>query len=170
MVNKDLTVLEIVTYGHSVLLKKAEVIKSINQDILDLAEKMVYTMHSAPGLGLAAPQVNQSVRLITTDLSVGEKNEDLIILINPEILSHEGEQIMEEGCLSVPGINEKVTRPNKITIKGIDLQEKEREIEAEGLLARILCHEIDHINGKLFISHLSPLKRRLIRKKLTKAT
>lgn len=170
MVNKDLTVLEIVTYGHPVLLKKAEVIKSINQDILDLAEKMVYTMHSAPGLGLAAPQVNQSVRLITTDLSVGEKNEDLIILINPEILSHEGEQIMEEGCLSVPGINEKVTRPNKITIKGIDLQEKEREIEAEGLLARILCHEIDHINGKLFISHLSPLKRRLIRKKLTKAT
>lgn len=170
MVNKDLTVLEIVTYGHPVLLKKAEVIKSINQDILDLAEKMVYTMHSAPGLGLAAPQVNQSVRLITTDLSVGEKNENLIILINPEILSHEGEQIMEEGCLSVPGINEKVTRPNKITIKGIDLQEKEREIEAEGLLARILCHEIDHINGKLFISHLSPLKRRLIRKKLTKAT
>lgn len=170
MANKDLTVLEIVTYGHPVLLKKAEVIKSINQDILDLAEKMVYTMHSAPGLGLAAPQVNQSVRLITTDLSVGEKNEDLIILINPEILSHEGEQIMEEGCLSVPGINEKVTRPNKITIKGIDLQEKEREIEAEGLLARILCHEIDHINGKLFISHLSPLKRRLIRKKLTKAT
>ncbi|MEE8377247.1 MAG: peptide deformylase [Candidatus Aminicenantaceae bacterium] len=170
MVNKDLTVLEIVTYGHPVLLKKAEVIKSINQDILDLAEKMVYTMHSAPGLGLAAPQVNQSVRLITTDLSVGEKNEDLIILINPEILSHEGEQIMEEGCLSVPGINEKVTRPNKITIKGIDLQEKEREIEAEGLLARILCHEIDHINGKLFISHLSPLKRRLIRKKFNKAT
>ena len=161
-----MTVLEIVTYGHPVLLKKAEEIKNINQDIVDLAEKMVYTMHSAPGIGLAAPQVNQSLRLITADLSVGENNEDLIILINPELLSQEGEQIMEEGCLSVPGINEKVTRPNKITIKGIDLQEKEREIEAEGLLARILCHEIDHINGKLFISHLSPLKRRLIRKKL----
>ncbi len=169
MGEKELTLLEIVTYGHSVLLKKAEEIKNINQDIVDLAEKMVYTMHSAPGIGLAAPQVNQSVRLITADLSVGEKNEDLIILINPEILFHEGEQIMEEGCLSVPGINEKVTRPNKVTIKGIDLQEKEREIEAEGLLARILCHEIDHINGKLFISHLSPLKRRLIRKKLHKA-
>lgn len=170
MIGKELTVLEIVTYGHPVLLKKAEEIKNINQDIVDLAEKMVYTMHCAPGIGLAAPQVNQSLRLITADLSVGEKNEDLIILINPELLNPEGEQIMEEGCLSVPGINEKVTRPNKITIKGIDLQEKEREIEAEGLLARILCHEIDHINGKLFISHLSPLKRRLIRKKFNKAT
>lgn len=170
MIGKELTVLEIVTYGHPVLLKKAEEIKNINQDIVDLTEKMVYTMHSAPGIGLAAPQVNQSLRIITADLSVGEKNEDLIILINPELLSPEGEQIMEEGCLSVPGINEKVTRPYKVTIKGIDLQEKEREIEAEGLLARILCHEIDHINGKLFISHLSPLKRRLIRKKLNKAT
>ena len=170
MIGKELTLLEIVTYGHPVLLKKAEEIKNINQDIVDLAEKMVYTMHSAPGIGLAAPQVNQSLRIITADLSVGEKNEDLIILINPELLSPEGEQIMEEGCLSVPGINEKVTRPYKVTIKGIDLQEKEREIEAEGLLARILCHEIDHIDGKLFISHLSPLKRRLIRKKLNKAT
>ncbi len=169
MIGKELTLLEIVTYGHPVLLKKAEVIKNINQNIVALAEKMVYTMHSTPGIGLAAPQVNQSVRLITADLSVGEKNEDLIILINPEILSHEGEQILEEGCLSVPGINEKVTRPNKITIKGIDLQEKEREIEAEGLLARILCHEIDHINGKLFISHLSPLKSRHKKKKLNKA-
>ena len=170
MVGKELTVLEIVTYGHPVLLKKAEEVKNINQNIVDLAEQMVHTMHSAPGLGLAAPQVNQSVRLITVDLSVGEKNEDLVILINPELSSQEGKQIMEEGCLSVPGINEKVTRPYKVKVKGIDLQEREREIEAEGLLARILCHEIDHINGKLFISHLSPLKRRLIRKKFNKAT
>jgi len=170
MVEKDLTVLEIVTYGHPVLTKKAKEVKNVNQDIVDLAEQMVHTMHSAPGIGLAAPQVNQSVRLITADLSVGEKYEDLIILINPELSSQEGEQIMEEGCLSVPGINEKVTRPYKVIVKGIDLQENEREIEADGLLARILCHEIDHINGKLFISHLSPLKRSLIRKKLNKAT
>jgi len=165
---KDLTVLEIVTFGHPVLLKKAEEIKNINQDIIDLAKLMVHTMHSAPGIGLAAPQVNQSVRLITADLSVGEKDEELIILINPELSSKEGEQILEEGCLSVPGINEKVTRPYKVKVKGIDLKEKEREIVAEGLLARILCHEIDHINGKLFISHLSPLKRSLIRKKFNK--
>jgi len=169
MLEKNLTVLEIVTYGHPVLSKKAEEIKDINQDIVDLAEQIVHTMHSTPGLGLAAPQVNQSGRIITADLSVGEKNEDLIILINPELSSQEGEQIMEEGCLSVPGINEKVKRPYKIKVKGIDLQENEREIEAEGLLARILCHEIDHINGKLFISHLSPLKRSLIKKKLNKA-
>jgi peptide deformylase len=166
MVKKDLTVLEIVTYGHPVLSKKAEEIKNINQEIVDLAEKMVYTMHSAPGIGLAAPQVSRSLRLITIDLSGGERQEDLFILINPELISHEGEQVLEEGCLSVPGINEKVTRPYKVKVKGIDLKENEKIIEAEGLLARVLCHEIDHIDGKLFISRLSPLKRKLLKKKL----
>ena len=166
MIEKDLTVLEIVTYGHPVLTKKAEEIKNINQDIVDIAEKMIHTMHSAPGIGLAAPQINRSLRLITVDLSVGENQKDLFILINPELLSQEGDQVLEEGCLSVPGINEKVTRPFKVKVEGIDLKEKKRVIEAEGLLARVLCHEIDHINGKLFISRLSPLKRKLLKKKL----
>ena len=166
MIEKDLTVLEIVTYGHPVLSKKAEEIKNINQEIIDLAEKMVHTMHSTPGIGLAAPQISRSLRLITVDLSVGERQEDLFILINPELINQEGEQVLEEGCLSVPGINEKVTRPNKVKVKGIDLKENEKMIEAEGLLARVLCHEIDHINGKLFISRLSPLKRKLLKKKL----
>lgn len=166
MLEKNLTVLEIMTYGHPVLTKKAEEIKNINQDIVDIAEKMIYTMHSTPGIGLAAPQINRSLRLITVDLSVGESQEDLFILINPELLSQEGEQVLEEGCLSVPGINEKVTRPFKVKVEGIDLKEKKRVIEAEGLLARVLCHEIDHINGRLFISRLSPLKRKLLKKKL----
>jgi len=170
MVEKDLTILEIVTYGHPVLSKKAEEVKNINQDIVDIAEKMIYTMHSAPGIGLAAPQINRSLRLITVDLSVGENQKDLFILINPELLSQEGEQVLEEGCLSVPGINEKVTRPYKVEVEGIDLKEKKRVIEAEGLLARVLCHEIDHINGKLFISRLSPLKRKLLKKKLNTAS
>ena len=170
MVEKDLTILEIVTYGHPVLSKKAEEVKNINQDIVDIAEKMIYTMHSAPGIGLAAPQINRSLRLITVDLSVGENQKDLFILINPELLSQEGEQVVEEGCLSVPGINEKVTRPYKVEVEGIDLKEKKRVIEAEGLLARVLCHEIDHINGKLFISRLSPLKRKLLKKKLNTAS
>jgi len=161
-------VLQIKIYGDPILTKKAEPIKNINDTIVELAQSMVKTMHSAPGIGLSAPQVNKSKRLITVDLSVGEKSEDLIILANPELLDQEGEIISEEGCLSLPGIQEKVPRSAKAVIKGIDLMGNERLIEAEGLLARVLCHEIDHLNGKLFIDYLSPLKRSLIRKKLKK--
>jgi peptide deformylase len=165
--NED-TVLEIVTIGNPVLNRKADKIENIDQQVHDLANRMVKTMHAAPGIGLAAPQVNQSIQLITVDISVGEKKGDLIVLANPEILEEEGETILEEGCLSVPGINEKVTRPYRIVIKGIDLDGKEKTFEAEDLLARVFCHEIDHINGKLFIEHLSHLKRSLIRKKFQK--
>jgi len=126
-------------------------------------------MYAAPGIGLAAPQVNESKRLITVDLSVGENSQNLIILINPELISQEGKLISEEGCLSVPDINEKVARPSRVIIRGIDLKGNEKTVEAEGLLARVLCHEIDHINGKLFIDHLSLLKKSLIKKKLKKA-
>ncbi len=159
-------ILSIVKYGHPVLTRKAEAVESINQEILELARNMVETMHAAPGIGLAAPQVNVSKRLITIDLSVGEKPDELLILVNPEFLETEGESIAEEGCLSVPGIQEKVRRPARVRVRGIDLQGKERIIQAEGLLARVFCHEIDHINGKLFIENLSPLKRSLIKKKL----
>jgi len=161
-------VLQIAIYGDLILTKKAEPIKNINEKIVELAQNMVKTMHSAPGIGLSAPQVRTSKRLITVDLSVGEKSEDLIILVNPELLSQEGEIISEEGCLSVPGIQEKVARSAKVVVKGIDLEGNEKIIEAEDLLARVLCHEIDHLNGKLFIDYLSPLKISLIRKKLKK--
>ncbi|MGD8539658.1 MAG: peptide deformylase [Candidatus Aminicenantes bacterium] len=162
----ELTLLEIMVFGHPVLAAKAEAIKEIDDSLIRLAQDMVYTMHAAPGIGLAAPQVNQSVRLITVDLSVGEKKDEILILANPEILNRSGEAIMEEGCLSVPDINEKVVRPFSIAVTGIDLDGNEKTIEAEGLLARVLCHEIDHLNGKLFIEHLSPLKKNLIKKKL----
>lgn len=168
MEDNEGTILEIVTIGNPVLNRKADRIKNIDQRVHDLAQKMVKTMHSAPGIGLSAPQVNQSIQLITVDISVGENNLDLIVLANPEILHKEGETVLEEGCLSVPGINEKVTRPYRVVIKGIDLDGKEKIIEAEDLLARIFCHEVDHVNGKLFIEHLSPLKKSLIRKKLQK--
>lgn len=161
-------VLQIAIYGDPILTRKAGPVKNINEKIVELAQNMVKTMHSVPGIGLSAPQVQTSKRLITVDLSVGEKSEDLIILINPELLSQEGEVITEEGCLSVPGIQEKVARSAKVVVKGIDLEGKEKVIEAEDLLARVLCHEIDHLNGKLFIDYLSPLKRSLIRKKLKK--
>jgi peptide deformylase len=168
MEDNEESILEIVTIGDPILNRKAEKIKNIDQRVHDLAQRMVKTMHSAPGVGLAAPQVNQSIQLITVDISVGENQTDLIVLANPEILHKEGETVLEEGCLSVPGINEKVARPYRVVIKGTDLDGKERIIEAEDLLARVFCHEIDHINGKLFIEHLSPLKKSLIRKKLLK--
>lgn len=163
-----MAILEIVKYGNPVLSRKAELIETIDQEILDLAGNMILTMHAAPGIGLAAPQVNVSKRLITVDLSVGEKPEDLVVLINPEFLETEGEAVSEEGCLSVPGIQEKVKRPARVLVKGVDPQGREKIIEAQGLLARVFCHEIDHINGKLFIENLSPLKKALIKKKLKK--
>lgn len=168
MLEKNLTLLQIITYGHPVLNQKASRIQNITEDIEEIARNMVHTMHSMPGIGLAAPQVNQSIRLITVDLSVREKSQDLFILINPEIVSQEGDCTMEEGCLSVPEINEKVNRPSRVIIRGTDLKGDEVTIEAEGLLARVFCHEIDHLNGKLFIDHLSPLKRDIIKRKLKK--
>jgi peptide deformylase len=167
-IENDLTLLEILVFGHPVLTKRAEEIKDIDDELYKLAQNMVHTMHAAPGIGLAAPQVNKSVRLITVDLSIGEQKNEIIILANPEILNAQGESVMEEGCLSVPDINEKVVRPSHIVLKGVDLDGNEKTFEAEGLLARVLCHEIDHLNGKLFIEHLSPLKKSLIKKKLRK--
>ncbi|MGD8536809.1 MAG: peptide deformylase [Candidatus Aminicenantes bacterium] len=161
-------ILEIVKYGNSTLAQRAEEIKTIDKEIEDLAQNMVQTMHAAPGIGLAAPQVNVSKRLITVDLSVGERSEDLIILINPELISKNGEIILEEGCLSVPDVSERVTRPSRVVVKGVDLKGNEKIIEAEGTLARVFCHEIDHLNGKLFFENLSPLKRNIIKKKLKK--
>lgn len=160
--------LEIVKYGNSTLAQRAEEIKTIDKEIEELAQNMVQTMHAAPGIGLAAPQVNVSKRMITVDLSVGENSEYLLILINPELVSQEGEIILEEGCLSVPDVRERVTRPYRVVVKGTDLKGKEKIIEAEGTLARVFCHEIDHLNGKLFFENLSPLKRNIIKKKLKK--
>lgn len=159
---------KIVTYGHPVLENLAEPVSQIDGKIIDLARDMILTMHSAPGIGLAAPQVNVSRRVITVDLSVGENPADLIILVNPELLETEGKEVSEEGCLSVPGIHENVRRPARVRIKGLDLEGKERVLDATGLLARVFCHEIDHINGRLFIEHLSPFKKALVKKKLKK--
>jgi peptide deformylase len=167
---EDLTLLEIMTYGSPVLKQKAEEIRNIDEDILRLAQNMIWTMHAAPGIGLAAPQVNRSQRLIVVDLSAGEKKEGIFILINPEILEQEGSCVMEEGCLSVPEVNEKVVRPERVVVKGTVLEGRERVFEAEGLLARVFCHEIDHLNGTLFIDRLSPLKKNLIKKKFKKSS
>jgi peptide deformylase len=127
---------------------------------------MLETMYAAPGVGLAAPQVGVNLRLLTTDISAGKEKEQLIVIANPEIVLAEGEQYGEEGCLSIPEFSEKVLRPKKIIVKGITLDEKEILIEAEDLLARCFCHEIDHLNGVFFVERLSPLKRNLITRKI----
>ena len=160
--------LDILKIGHPTLAKKAEPVTAFDKDLARLARDMVETLHAAPGVGLAAPQVDVSRRLIVVDLSIGENPDELIILVNPEVVSREGEVICEEGCLSVPDITEKVARPQKVRVKGSDLEGRELAVEGEEMLARALCHEIDHLDGKLFIERLSPLKRALVRKKLRK--
>lgn len=129
---------------------------------------MIETMHAAPGVGLAANQIGVTRTVAVIDLSVGQKKDDLIVLINPRVLESTGEHVEDEGCLSLPGFNEKVWRPHRCVIEAMDLEGRVRTVEGEGLLARAFNHEIDHLHGRLFIEHLSTLKRRLIRRKVHK--
>jgi len=160
-----MAVLNILKLGHPTLVKKAAPIEAIDEATRRLATDMIETMHAAPGLGLSAPQVNVSRRLITVDLSVGEKEGEAFAVVNPEIVEQEGKVIRDEGCLSVPEVFEKVARPQKVKVRGLDLDGREMIIEGTDLMARVLCHEVDHLNGKLFIEWLSPLKRNLIKKR-----
>lgn len=164
-----MAVREILIIGDPVLTRKSEPVEEITEDIVRLARDMVETVHAAPGVGLAAPQVGVGKRVIVVDTSVGENQEALHILINPAIVLSEGEAVCEEGCLSVPDIKEKVARPYKVVVRGLDLKGRSVEVKGEDLLARALCHEIDHLDGVLFVDRLSPLKRKLIRKKLRKS-
>ncbi len=163
-----MAILKIIKVGHPLLTQKARPVEDINQEIVELARDMVETMYRAPGVGLAAPQVSRGIRLITVDLSVGENKDELFILVNPEILEESGKITAEEGCLSVPGIYEKVSRPERAVVKGYDLSGREITIEAHDLLARAFTHEIDHLEGKLFIDRLSPLKKSLIKNSIKK--
>ncbi len=129
---------------------------------------MVATMYAAPGIGLAAPQIGVPLRVIVIDLSVGEDPSQVIRLVNPEFVEREGDQKHEEGCLSVPGYAGSPTRPARVVVRGLDHEGKERVYTATELLARAFCHEIDHIDGFLFVDRLSPLKRDLMRRKLKK--
>ena len=159
---------EILKLGHPALTQKSSPVETIDDGILELIRDLIETMHKAPGIGLSAPQVDMGKRVITVDLSLGENPDELHALINPEIVRREGRCFREEGCLSVPEVFEKVARPQKVTVKGLDPRGREISIEAEDLLARVFCHEIDHLDGKLFVDLLSPLKRGLIKKKFKK--
>jgi peptide deformylase len=160
---------EILIVGHPTLARKSAPVERFDDNLRRLARDMVETLHAAPGVGLAAPQVDADRRLIVIDLSVGENPDDVIILANPEILSAEGRAVDEEGCLSVPEVREKVARPEHIVVRGCDVEGREKTYDVRDMLARVFCHEIDHLDGTLFIDRLSPLKRTLVKKKLRKA-
>jgi peptide deformylase len=143
-------------------------VPEIDAEIRQLVDDMVETMYAAPGIGLAAPQIDVPLRLIVIDLSVGEDPSQLIKLVNPEIVEQEGDQREEEGCLSVPKYYGSPVRPARVTVQGLDLDGNERTYTGTELLARAFCHEIDHINGTLFVDRLTPLKRDLLKRKLRK--
>ncbi len=162
---------EIRTYPDPVLRNKTARVEKIDSSLDRLIEDMVATMHAAPGVGLAANQVGIALQLAVIDLSSRE-NEDqrhpLLVIINPEILSMEGSITEEEGCLSIPDYAEKVKRAARVKVRAQDRTGKLFEIDAEGLLAKALQHEIDHLNGLLFIDHLSPLKKNIFKRRYKK--
>jgi len=163
-----MAVVEIRVYPDPILQVKAAVVENIDERIARLANVMAETMYAAPGVGLAAPQVGVSERLIVVDVKNSQGGKDLITLVNPQIMEL-GDRIMEEeGCLSVPGIREQVARAGWVVVRGYDLKEHEQRIEAEGLLAVAFQHEIDHLDGILFIDRISRLKRGIIQRKMRK--
>ncbi len=161
-------VLPILKYGALELKTVSKAVEVFDAELEKLAKNMIDTMYSAPGIGLAAPQIGLNIRLVTIDLSVGEDPNQLIVICNPEIIATEGEQRNDEGCLSIPDFSEMVVRPLRMSLRALNLKGEEVKYEVEGLLARCFSHEIDHLNGVLFVDHLSPLKRTLIKNKIKK--
>jgi peptide deformylase len=163
-----MAILPIVRYPHDVLLEPTTEVAGITPDLERLVRDMIETMHAAPGVGLAANQVGVGQRVAVVDLTVGEDPAKLLVLINPRIVENTGSYLDEEGCLSLPGFTEQVRRPERCVVEAMDLEGRVRTIEGRDLLARAFNHEIDHLDGHLFIEHLSVLKRRLIKRKVQK--
>jgi peptide deformylase len=158
----------IVKFGDPVLEKPGAPVKKFDAAIEELVEDMFASMYAAQGVGLAAPQIGLSLRLAVVDVTGGKNPEAKIVLANPEIIHAEGEVREEEGCLSIPGFRGYVIRPQFVTVKAQNAKGESFEIRGENLLARAFCHEIDHLNGILFLQHLSMLKRDLIKRKIKK--
>ena len=156
----------IVKYGQTVLEKQAEPVTAFDSELEKLVADMFETMYAAHGVGLAAPQIGVSKRLFVIDTSSGQDQNAKIVLANPVIVSSEGGQVQEEGCLSLPVFRADTPRPLRATVRGQDRHGNEITLSGEGLLARAFCHETDHLNGTLFISHLSMLKRDSIKRKV----
>jgi peptide deformylase len=163
---KEMENLHICKFGEDILQLRAKNITNIDEKIVKLAEAMRKTMYTSNGIGLAAPQIGKSIRLAVVDISFGENPDELLVLINPEIIGAEGIEAGNEGCLSVPGITLPVNRKTSVHLKAIDLQGNEINREFEGLKARVMQHEVDHLNGTLILDRVSSLKRQFVKKEI----
>lgn len=161
-----MAILEILHFPDPRLRSRAEPVEAVTDEVSRLVDDMFETMYEAPGIGLAAVQVNVAKRIVVIDIT--EDHSQQLCLINPQILELHGEEKMDEGCLSVPGFYEEVTRAERVLVRALDRDGKAFEMDADGLLAVCIQHEIDHLDGKLFVDYLSGLKRQRIRKKLEK--
>ena len=160
----------IVRYGADVLHQPAAPVEAVTPEIQALIDDMIQTMYTAPGVGLAAPQVGVGVRIFVCDISVGRSAGELLAFINPSFVERDGMQLEEEGCLSAPGFNATVARPSRAVLKGLDRNGEEQTVEATGLLARCFQHEMDHLDGTIFIDRLRGLQKDLIVRKIKKLT
>src|SRR5215211_7313637 len=158
----------ILKFGDSILHGKAQAVDGLTADVVRLIDDMIETMYAAPGVGLAATQIGVALRIFVVDVSVGRDPEGLIVMVNPEFVERDGVQLEEEGCLSVPGFNATVMRPMRVVVKGLNREGQEYQHEGEGLLARAFQHEMDHLDGTLFVDRLRGIKRDLIVKKIRK--
>lgn len=158
----------IVLYGDPVLREVSQPVEEIDQGVKDLVSDLTDTLKKAKGLGLAANQIGVARRVIAVDLSVIDINQSLVVFINPEIIETSGEVEMEEGCLSFPDVYLKIVRPERVKVRARDIDGREFEMEADGVAARAILHEYDHIEGKLFIDLLTPLARTMIKGRLRK--
>ncbi len=161
-----MAILDILKFPDPRLRNRAKPVQEVDESVRKLADDMLETMYDAPGIGLAATQVGVARQVIVIDIS--EERDDPLVLINPQILQSEGEEEMEEGCLSVPGFYDTIKRAEKVRLKALDREGNELVRDLDGLLAVCVQHEIDHLHGKLFVDYLSRLKRERIRKKLEK--
>jgi peptide deformylase len=161
-------ILEVVKYGDPILTQRAEEVTEFDENLRKLVDNMFETMYGAPGVGLAAPQVGILKRLFVMDCSSGKNKKQKLALINPVIETEEGEQLGEEGCLSFPGIFFQVKRPERVVVRARDVDGSPITLDVMGLEARCASHETDHLDGELFISYLSPLKRDLTKRKIKK--
>jgi len=161
-----MAILPIRVYPDPVLRVRCPEVETFDADLKELAESMVETMHAAPGIGLAASQVGVEQRLAVVDITAGESRNALHIFVNPEIVESAGRETDEEGCLSIPGITEKISRPAAIRVRAMDLAGNPFETEADGLFARAICHEIDHLDGVLFVDRLVGLRKERVRRQL----
>src|SRR6188474_1660295 len=158
----------ILRYGADALHRSAAVVPGITPEIQELIDDMIKTMYAAPGVGLAAPQIGVPLRIFVADVSLGRDIDALHVFVNPEFVEREGMQLEEEGCLSVPGFNATVARPERVVMKGLDRHGEAQQVEGTGLLARCFQHEMDHLEGTLFVDRLRGLQKDLILRKVRK--